>query len=217
VLNIAYATQITSEALRGDGRNSAVVTGERSDNRFKLKDGPATHRMRLRPGLLNDCGVIIGRVFDDKNFDGEQQANEPGIPNAVIFLDDGNRITTDAKGLFSVNNVLSGARTGVLDLQSIPGYAIAPNQKFKERQSQSRLVRLAPQGMVRMNFGVTPIAQPVNQPIAQPVAQPEIEASPIQTPPAEAPAESSAENTIVSPPEPKPITPPKPKTIPQLF
>jgi uncharacterized repeat protein (TIGR01451 family) len=161
VLNIAYATQITNDATRGTGRNSAVATGERSDNRFKLKDGPANHQMKVRPGLLSDCGVIIGRVFDDKNFDGEQQPNEPGIPNAVIFLDDGNRITTDAKGLFSVSNVLSGARTGVLDLTSIPGYALASDQPLKtNRQNQSRFVRLAPGGLVRMNFAVTPISLP---------------------------------------------------------
>jgi uncharacterized repeat protein (TIGR01451 family) len=157
VLNIAYATQITTDAIRGTGRNSAVATGERSDNRFKLKDGPANHQMKVRPGLLSDCGVIIGRVFDDKNFDGEQQPHEPGIPNAVIFLDDGNRITTDAKGLFSVSNVLSGARTGVLDLTSIPGYTLAADQPLKtNRQNQSRFVRLAPGGLVRMNFAVTP-------------------------------------------------------------
>jgi uncharacterized repeat protein (TIGR01451 family) len=161
VLNIAYATQITNDATRGTGRNSAVVTGERSDNRFKLKDGPANHQMKVRPGLLSDCGVIIGRVFDDKNFDGEQQPHEPGIPNAVIFLDDGNRITTDAKGLFSVSNVLSGARTGVLDLTSIPGYGLASDQPLKtNRQNQSRFVRLAPGGLVRMNFAVTPSSLP---------------------------------------------------------
>jgi uncharacterized repeat protein (TIGR01451 family) len=161
VLNIAYATQITHDATRGTGRNSAVVTGERSDNRFKLKDGPANHQMKVRPGLLSDCGVIIGRVFDDKNFDGEQQPQEPGIPNAVIFLDDGNRITTDAKGLFSVSNVLSGARTGVLDLTSIPGYTLASDQPLKtNRQNQSRFVRLAPGGLVRMNFAVTPRSLP---------------------------------------------------------
>jgi hypothetical protein len=95
-------------------------------------------------------------VFVDKNFDGEQQPGEAGIPNAVIFLDDGNRITTDANGLFSVANVISGYRTGVLDLTSLPGYTLAPNLYFKERNSPSRLVHLQPGGLGRMNFAVTP-------------------------------------------------------------
>ncbi|MCM2410017.1 hypothetical protein MMC39_28940 [Anabaena sp. CCAP 1446/1C] len=159
VINIAYAVQLTNDAQRGTGRNSAIVNAQRIDNGFSVKDGPATHQLKIRPGIVSDCGTLIGRVFLDKNFDGEQQNDEPGIPNAVIFLQDGNRITTDPNGLFSVANVLPGSHTGVLDLSSVPGYALAPNHKFRERNSQSRLVRLEPGGLVRMNFAVTPIFQ----------------------------------------------------------
>ncbi|AFY31142.1 DUF11 domain-containing protein [Calothrix sp. PCC 7507] len=159
VLNIAYAAQLTPDAVRGTGRNSAIVNAQRADNRFSTKDGPATHQLKIRPGIVSDCGTIIGRVFVDKNFDGEQQPGEQGIPNAVIFLEDGNRITTDPNGLFSVANALPGSHTGVLDLSSVPGYTLAPNEKFRERNSQSRLVRLEPGGLVRMNFAVTPTFQ----------------------------------------------------------
>ena len=156
VITLAYAAVVTPDAVRGKGRNSAIVIGRRADNGFGVKDGPAVHQLRLRAGIITDCGTILGRVFIDKNFDGEQQPGEPGVPNAVIFMDDGNRITTDKDGLFSVANVLPGHRTGVLDLSSIPGYTLAPNRYFSERNSQSRLVHLEPNGMVRMNFAVTP-------------------------------------------------------------
>lgn len=158
-LNIAYGAVLTPDAVRGNGMNLASVAGLRTDNNQPVKDGPATHKMRITSGILADCGTIIGRVFEDKNFDGEQQNNEPGIPNAVVILDDGNRITTDANGLFSVANVQPGYRSGVLDFSSLPGYTLAPNRKFKERNSQSRLVNLAPSGLVRMNFAVTPAFQ----------------------------------------------------------
>ena len=158
VLSIAYAAVVTPDALRGKGQNSAIVSGQRADNGFGVKDGPAIHQLRLRSGIITDCGTIIGRVFIDKNFDGEQQPGEPGVPNAVVFMDDGNRIAADADGLFSVANVLPGYRTGVIDLSSIPGYTLAPNLRFSERNSQSRLVHLEPSGMVRMNFAVTPSA-----------------------------------------------------------
>ena len=159
VLNIAYAARVTPDAIRGSGVNSAIATAHRTDNQQLVKDGPASHRLRIRNGILSDCGTIIGRVFVDKNFDGEQQPGEPGVPNAVIFMDDGNRITTDANGLFSVANVLAGHRTGVLDLTSLPGYTLAPNLYFNERNSQSRLVNIAPGGLARMNFAVTPAFQ----------------------------------------------------------
>jgi hypothetical protein len=145
-LNIVYAVVVTPDAIRGDGRNVAQET----------RSNLASFQLRIRPGILSDCGTLLGRVFVDKNFDGEQQPGEPGVPNAVIFMDDGNRITTDANGLFSLANVIAGNRTGTLDLTSLPGYSLAPNIKFIEGNSQSRLVRLEPGGMARMNFAVTP-------------------------------------------------------------
>lgn len=164
VLNIAYAAILTPDSIRGSGRNSAIVRGQRIDNLQPVKDGPAIHRLRIRNGIISDCGTIIGRVFVDKNFDGEQQPGEPGVPNAVVFMEDGNRITTDANGLFSVANALPGYRTGVLDLSSVPGYTLAPNLRFNERNSQSRLVHLEPGGLVRMNFAVTPTFREAGKP-----------------------------------------------------
>lgn len=158
-LDIIYAVRLTPDALRGSGSNSAIITALRTDSGIRIQDGPSVHRLTLDPGILSDCGTLLGRVFEDKNFDGEQQNGEAGIPNAVIFLDDGNRIVTDADGLFSVQKMLPGHRTGTLDLSSLPGYTLAPNLYFNERNSHSRLVNLAPGGLVRMNFGVTPTFQ----------------------------------------------------------
>jgi len=157
VMNVIYAAQVTPDAVRGSGRNSAIVDGQRIDNGFPVKDGPAIHDLKIRPGILTDYGILIGRVFHDKNFDGEQQRGEPGMPNAVIFLQDGNRVVTDENGLFSVTNVQPGYHSGVLDLSSIPGYDFAPNDYRREFNSDSRLVRLEPSGMARMNFPVIPL------------------------------------------------------------
>jgi uncharacterized repeat protein (TIGR01451 family) len=158
-MTLVYAAQLTPDAIRGDGKNLAAVDAHRIDNALEVKDGPAIYRVRVTPGLVSDCGTILGRVFVDKNFDGEQQSGEPGIPNAALFMDDGNRITTDKDGLFSLKCVLPGYRNGTLDLTTLPGYTIAPNQRFIERNSPGRLVHLSPGGMVRMNFGVTPTFQ----------------------------------------------------------
>ncbi|MBC7825842.1 MAG: DUF11 domain-containing protein, partial [Candidatus Parcubacteria bacterium] len=164
VLNIAYAVQLSPDSVRGSGENLASVSVHRIDTNAILRDGPSKYRLRIRPGIVADCGTIIGRVFEDKNFDGEQQPGEPGIPNAVVLLDDGTRITSDPNGLFSIANVLSGNRTGVLDLSSVPGYTFAANRYVKERNSQSRLVHLEPSGLVRMNFAVTPAVSEAGNP-----------------------------------------------------
>ncbi len=162
VLQVVYAASVTPDVIRSDGRNRAMVTARRLDNNQTVRDGPAIFTLKSRPGITTDCGTIIGRVFEDRNFDGEQQPNEPGIPNAVIFMDDGNRIVTDANGLYSVINVLPGSRSLVLDFSSLPGYTLAPNLYFIERNSQSRLVRLEPGGLYRANFAVTPIFRGTN-------------------------------------------------------
>lgn len=149
-LNVSYAVEVTPDAVRGTGRNLAQA---RAGN---LTSNQASHSLRIRQGIVSDCATLIGRVFVDKNFDGEQQRNEPGVPNAVIYMDDGNRIVTDANGLYSLANVVSGYRSATLDLTSLPGYALAPNNYFIERNSQSRMVRLAPSSLARVNFAVTP-------------------------------------------------------------
>ncbi|MBF2065248.1 MAG: DUF11 domain-containing protein [Calothrix sp. C42_A2020_038] len=149
-LNISYAVEVTPDAIRGTGRNLAQA---RAGN---LTSNQASHTLRVRAGIVSDCATLIGRVFVDKNFDGEQQPNEPGVANAVIYMDDGNRIMTDANGMFSLANVVSGYRSATLDLTSLPGYALAPNNYFIERNSQSRMIKLAPGSMARVNFAVTP-------------------------------------------------------------
>ena len=148
-LSVVYAALVTPDAIRGSGRNVAQANTPSGS-------ASASNELAIRPGILADCGTLVGRVFVDKNFDGEQQAGEPGVPNAVIFMDDGNRILTDPDGLFSLAYVLAGNRVGTLDLTSLPGYTLAPNLYWLADNSQSRLVRLEPGGLARMNFGVTP-------------------------------------------------------------
>ena len=154
-LTLVYGALLLPDAIRGTGRNLAVAEGfDPTIGRFV--SNTASHRLQIRAGILSDCGTIVGRVFVDKNFDGEQQPGEPGVPNAVIYMDDGNRITTDANGLYSLAYVISGSRSGTLDLTSLPGYTLAPNLYRIEANSPSRMVNLSPGGMARMNFAVTP-------------------------------------------------------------
>lgn len=153
-LALVYAALVTPDAVRGNGRNLAIAQGSAGGR--TIASNQASHLLRIRPGILSDCGTIVGRVFVDKNFDGEQQPGEPGVPNAVIFMEDGNRVTTDANGLYSLAFVLAGYHTGTLDLTSLPGYTLAPNRYRIEANSSSRLARVAPGGMARMNFAVTP-------------------------------------------------------------
>ncbi|HSM83341.1 MAG TPA: hypothetical protein VLS96_16770 [Nodosilinea sp.] len=149
-ITVAYAVLTTPDAVEGNGRNVAQASAP------GFTPVSAVFQLTIRPGIVADCGTILGRVFVDRNFDGQQQPGEPGVPNAVIFMDDGNRILTDPDGLFSLANVLPGYRVGTLDLYSLPGYTLAPNLYRIEENSASRFARLSPGGLARMNFAVTP-------------------------------------------------------------
>ena len=103
-------------------------------------------------------GLIIGRVFVDKNGDGEKQADELGIAQAVILTDDGLRVTTDEYGRFTIPNIYPGYRSAVIDLSSISGYQLAPSLHLSNPNTPSRIVRVAPGSLSRLNFALTPIS-----------------------------------------------------------
>lgn len=165
-LSLAYALLLTPDALRGDGKNSAVVTASAQMTMngtlmtSPVSDGPAVFTLGVRQGILTDTGTILGRVWVDRSRDGEQQDGEPGLPGAVVLLDDSTRIVADANGLFSLAAVPAGYHSAVLDMQSVPGYVLA-RSRFKERRSQSRMVHITPGGMARINFGVVPSGPPL--------------------------------------------------------
>ncbi len=179
VLDVVYAAEVTPDAIRGSGRNIAL--GLLSNGTSTNSD---THRLRIRPGIASNCGTLLGRVFVDDNMDGFQQPGEIGVPYAVIFLDDGNRITTDEEGLYSVNCLRPGRRVGTLDYTSVPGYQITPDPNFIERDSVSRWVNMAPGATRRMNFGLQPLAEiePIQEPEPAPIPVPEPEPIPIPEP-----------------------------------
>lgn len=181
VLDVVYAAEVTPDALRGSGRNLAV--GQTSTG-FTNTD---VHRLRIRPGIASNCGTLVGRVFVDDSLDGFHQPGEVGVPYAVVFLDDGNRITTDENGQFSVNCLRPGRRVGTIDYTSVPGYQITPDPNFIERDSVSRVVNMAPGAMRLMNFGLKPLVEPPPPPVpaapaAVPAPLPEPEPEPIPLP-----------------------------------
>jgi len=135
--------------------------------------------LQVRPEAVFDCGDVIGRVFDDVNMNGYQDGAyvprstgitdqtydadkferapedevdaEPGLPGVRIATVDGDVITTDEYGRFSVPCALLPADIGSnfvlkLDETSLPtGYHVT--------SENPRMLRLTPGIMTQMNFG----------------------------------------------------------------
>lgn len=157
IVSYIYATVITPDALRGSAQNVAVVDG--SIGTIPVHGGPAAYTLRLNPGILSDCGTIIGRVYIDNELLGMQRRDQKGFANAVVFFDDGVRVKTDSKGLYHYPGCAHpGWRTAVLDLKSVPGFTLAPNIYVLSKNGQSQSAHLEPSGMVRINFAIVPAA-----------------------------------------------------------
>ncbi len=101
-----------------------------------------------------DCGDILGKVFDDKNRNGYQDAGEPGLPGVRVATGKGRLITSDEHGRFHVACAeLPDQQIGTnyilkLDPRSLPsGYRITTENP--------RVVRLTAGKASEFSFGAS--------------------------------------------------------------
>ncbi|MCP4472068.1 MAG: DUF11 domain-containing protein, partial [Gammaproteobacteria bacterium] len=116
--------------------------------------GIATATVRVVPDPTFDCTDVIGKVFDDRDHDGYQGENEPGIAGVQVATARGLRVTTDEYGRFHVTcaviaNELRGSNFIMkVDDRSLPsGYRITTENPRVERATRGK--------MLKFNFGAT--------------------------------------------------------------
>ncbi len=141
---LVYRLVVGSGATPGEYRNTAVAIDICPSCRIS-NESSDTVEVRLDP--LFDLGTVIGKVFDDANEDGEQQADEPGVSDAMVALDDGTYALTDEYGRYHFPAIRPGHRLVKLNLQSLtPG--------TRATTEESRIVSVTPGLLVRASFGV---------------------------------------------------------------
>ncbi|MEY4374584.1 MAG: hypothetical protein RL760_750, partial [Candidatus Eisenbacteria bacterium] len=91
--------------------------------------------------------TLLGRVFEDKDRDGLQSGDEPGLAGARVVMDDGTVVTTDAQGLFHVPDLEAGPRVIKMDLAAAGAGAVPTN-------GVSQVVDIAPGLLANVRFGV---------------------------------------------------------------
>ncbi|MGR3463600.1 DUF7507 domain-containing protein [Limimaricola sp.] len=102
-----------------------------------------------------DCADLVGRVYADRDGDGEVDADEPGLAGALLRTPRGETINADAHGRFSVPCAML-PRDGIgsnmqleLDERSLPAGSIVTT-------GNPQVIRLTRGKMGRMDFGVLP-------------------------------------------------------------
>jgi len=96
---------------------------------------------------LFDLGTIIGKVFLDKNENGYQDPDEPGIGQVMVALDNGSYALTDEYGRYHFPAVTPGQRLLKINLNSLP-----PGTTLTTRETQ--VVAVTPGLLAKANFGV---------------------------------------------------------------
>jgi uncharacterized repeat protein (TIGR01451 family)/fimbrial isopeptide formation D2 family protein len=142
---------VGSGVSEGEYINRAVVLNTATGG---AASGEATATVRVIPDPDFDCTDVIGKVFDDRNLNGHQDADEKGLNGIRVVTVRGLIATTDKHGRFHItcaavpdedrgsNFILK------LDERSLPtGYRITTENPRVQRATRGK--------MIRFNFGAT--------------------------------------------------------------
>lgn len=115
---------------------------------------PAHADIRIDAEAVFDCSDVIGTVYDDRNRNGYQDQDEPGIPGVRLSTVRGTLITTDAYGRYSVPcAALPNGNTGSNFVLKIDERTLPTG--FSLTTENPGMVRLTPGKMVELNFGAS--------------------------------------------------------------
>jgi uncharacterized repeat protein (TIGR01451 family) len=152
---ITLTAMVNASAKDGKMTNTAQLF---HPNGSVLATAKAT--VEIRPEPVFDCGDIIGKVFDDRNHNGIQDAEtspyepERGIPNVRVVTVNGVLITTDKHGRFHIPCAdIPDKKIGAnfilkLDPRSLPS-------GYRMTTENPKVVRLTRGKMSKLNFGAT--------------------------------------------------------------
>jgi len=154
---VTYRVRVGANAREGEQFNSAQATavlpgGER------VTTAKARTPVRVRRGVFSSQQVIVGRVFEDADGDGQFDEGERGLPGVRLYLNNGEAVVTDSAGLYNLPAVNDGSQVISLDPVTLPpGYELADTGRRDER-SWARLLRtpLGGGAMLRQNFALRP-------------------------------------------------------------
>ena len=146
-ITLTLKARVFSRALPGEHINIAQAYDPARNIPVSNK---ATAAVRILPDHAFDCGEVLGKVFDDENLDGYQNAGEPGIAGARLMTVDGSLITADSSGRFHVPCAVLPDRNGTnyslkLDTNSLPtGYRDTQSAASLYQVSDCSLCRCDP-------------------------------------------------------------------------
>jgi uncharacterized repeat protein (TIGR01451 family) len=100
------------------------------------------------PDMTFDCTDVLGKVFDDRNGNGQQDPGEPGIPGVRVVTTRGLAAVTDEFGRFHITCAITplegrGSNFALkLDDRTLPsGYRLTTPEVLVERATRGKALR----------------------------------------------------------------------------
>lgn len=151
---LTYRTYIGLDTRFGENDNRVFATAEAGDD-VSMASPEARATVLIRPGILSNRGLIIGKVYFDTNLNGIQDADEATLPGVELVSETGIRVITDEFGKYSIPNVTPGDHVLRLNEQTLPaGVKILLNSVDFLGDSRSRLVHVPHGGIAKANFSL---------------------------------------------------------------
>lgn len=152
---ILYRVRVGANAGEGERENTAIAvgvfpSGERDET------APARATVFVGGGVFSTRQVVLGRVFEDVDGDGQFTNGDLPLAGVRLFLNNGQSVITDSAGLYNFPSLGDGAQVIALDSVTIPtGYYLTDGGSVAGR-SWTRLLRtpLGGGAMLRQNFAL---------------------------------------------------------------
>ena len=147
-----YRAKVGPGAIRGDGTNRAQAFSAAPAMASNL----ARVKIELQDGAFSSRGVIVGKVFLDKNNNRLQDPGEDGIPGVRLFMEDGSYVVTDSEGKYSLAGITAQTHIVKLDRTTLPPHAkleVIDNRNAGDPGSV--MVGMNHAEMQKVNFAVT--------------------------------------------------------------
>ncbi|MCP5091085.1 MAG: OmpA family protein, partial [Gammaproteobacteria bacterium] len=141
---LSYAMVVGAGARVGSQSNTAIAVDLCDACAISA---PATASLEIGSDPIFDLGTIIGKVYQDLDGDGLQDAGEIGVGGAMVALDNGTYALTDANGRYHFPAVQPGQRMVKLNLATIAGGAHTTEKNRK-------VLSVTPGLLAKANFGV---------------------------------------------------------------
>ncbi|HEX8173793.1 MAG TPA: SdrD B-like domain-containing protein [Pyrinomonadaceae bacterium] len=188
---VSYRVRVGVNAGDGEQVNTATASGRFASGE-RLTTTPAKATVRVGRGVFSTRQIIMGRVFEDANNNGQFDKDERPVAGARIYLANGQSVVTDSQGMYNFPAVAEGALVISLDPVTLPPGFKLQDDGTRSGQSWTRLLRtpLGGGAMLRQNFALRSVGR--SDELAQAPSQKSVAPVSTSTP---APAKTPVPNT----------------------